>query len=379
MCQNKKIILCHVVTSLGVGGMENGIVNLANNHDREKFKVVICCLNEAGEMAKRLKDDVRLHVLGEKEGFSLMRVLRVAKFFRKIRPDIVHTHAWGGGSFYGILGAKLARVPVVINGEHGTFFTKKYQLILQRLLVELCSCNLAVSETLKSRVIEVLSVPSQKIRVIKNGVDTKKFSGSYSKSEVIKSLRNEGYAVDASAFNIFMVGSLKPVKAQHILLKAVEQMQNVRRIAGLQFFFIGSGPDKDFLQDYARRIGIGSSTFFLGKRSDIHNLFSIAHVLVSTSISEGLSNVLLEAMSSGIPVIATDTGSGEIVANGVNGYLIKEGDVDQLAYYIKKMFNQRDELSRLGENARKIILDDFSISTMVENYENLYFEALGIK
>ena len=178
-------MVCHVVTTLGVGGMENGIVNLANNHNRDKFEIVICCLNTAGAMAERLKDDVRLCFLNENEGFSLTRILRVARFFRKLRPDIVHTHAWGGGSLYGVLGAKLASVPVVVNGEHGAYFTNKRQVLLQKILFSLCDYNLAVSNTLKIKTGEVLKVLVEKITVIRNGVDPVKFNGLHSTARVL--------------------------------------------------------------------------------------------------------------------------------------------------------------------------------------------------
>jgi len=378
----KKIVICHVVPSLGVGGMENGIVNLANNHDREKFKVVICCLNEAGEMAKRLKDDVRLHVLGEREGFSLMRVLRVAKFFRKLRPDIVHTHAWGGGSFYGILGAKLARVPAVMNGEHGAFFTGKARILIQRILFYLCDYNLSVSESLKNKAANILGLPAHKITVIKNGVDTDRFNGKYHKDNVLQKLKTAGVAISAETFNIFIIGSLKIEKAPMTVLRAVKMIKdkNIAILDKLKFIFVGDGPDLQYLQDFVSKNYLNETVSFLGSRSDIPELLSVAHLLVSTSIArhEGLSNVLLEAMSSGVPVIATKSvGSGEIVQDGYNGFLIREGDVEDLSNHIIELVNSGDKLGRLGQNARKNIIENFSIKKMVENYENLYLRALS--
>lgn len=383
MLIQKKILICHIVTTLGVGGMENGIVNLANNHDRENFEVVICCLNEAGEMSKRLRNDVRLQVLGEGDGFSLNRVLKVARFFKRVKPDIVHTHAWGGGSFYGILGAKLARVPIVINGEHGAFFTKRHQVLVQKILFFLCNYNLAVSSTLKDKVADVLKVSPKKITVIKNGVDAEVFSGKYSKEKIIQQLKSSGCEVSSNSFNIFIIGSLKPEKSQKTLLEAVKNTKvcgETLNANELKVFIVGAGPDLQIFQDYISENNLQDSVYLLGGRSDIPQLLSIAHLLVSTSIArhEGLSNVLLEAMSSGVPVVATNSvGSQEIVKNGYNGYLIREGDVDQLSYYIKHLFSHSAELIRLSHNSRETVIRDFSISKMVENYENLYSRALS--
>ena len=374
--KKNKILLCHVVTSLGVGGMENGIVNLANNHNRDRFEIVVCCLNTAGAMAERLKDDVRLYVLGEGEGFSLSRILRVAKFFRKLRPDIVHTHGWGGGSLYGILGAKLANIPVVINGEHGTFFTQKKQILLQKALFKLCDYNLAVSETLRERVANILSVSPCDITVLKNGVDTKKFSGNCPKEKIIQQLNDEGYPVDISSFNIFMIGSLKPIKAHHILLKAVGDLSKDNELINVRIFFVGDGAEKPRLDKEARQLGIKQHVYFLGKRNDVPQLLSIAHVLVSASVSEGLSNVILEAMSSGVSVIATNTGSEEIVVHGENGFLFEKGDYVALGEYLLILMHNRDQLKKLACNAQELIIAEYTIFRMVQNYEELYIHAL---
>ncbi len=376
-------MVCHVVTTLGIGGMENGIVNLANNHDRNKFEIVICCLNTAGVMAERLKDDVRLCVLGEGGGFSLTRILRVARFFRKLRPDIVHTHAWGGGSLYGVLGAKLASVPVVVNGEHGAFFTNNCQVLLQKMLFSLCDYNLAVSNALKIKTGKELKVPVEKITVIRNGVDPVKFNGMHSPAMVLQGLRCDGYDINNDFFNIFIIGSLKFEKSQITLLKAVKELKekdsdiNINKI---KIFIIGTGQDMEELQTFVKNNNLASNVYFLGNRNDIAELLAVADLVISTSIAqhEGLSNVLLESMSSHVPVIATDSvGSREIVKDDYNGYLINEGDVSQLAHYIKRLIGNDKELDRLGENARKTILENFSIETMVKQYENLYFNALG--
>ncbi len=283
-----KIVLCHVVTSLGFGGMENGIINLANNHDRDKFEIVICCLNTAGAMAERLKDDVKLYVLHEKEGFSFTRILRVARFFRKLRPDIVHTHGWGGGSLYGILGAKLAGIPIVINGEHGSFFAKHNQMLLQRILFFLCNYNLSVSEALKIKTQEVLHVPPEKITVIRNGVDTSKFNGQYSVDKIVQVLQQEGYAIDSNSFNIFMVGSLKPLKGHIIFLKSLKEIkkqyssinENVNQIKGI---IIGGGPDREKLQTFIQQNDLIDNVYFLGNRNDVAELLTVADLLVSAS------------------------------------------------------------------------------------------------
>ncbi len=380
----EKIRVCHLVPSLGVGGMENGIVNLANHHAREKFELVICCLNEPGEMAQRLKSDVQLHVLNEKEGFSFLRVFKVAKFLRKFKPNIVHTHAWGGGSLYGILGAKLARVPVVINGEHGAFFLKRHQVVLQKGLFSRCDYYLSVSESLRTKAVQALGLPYEKITVIKNGVDTSFFTGQYSKLEIIEELRNGGFKIEEDSFIVVSIGSLKPEKAQRVLLEAVKRInqEKLSKNKPIQILLVGDGPDREILRDYVKTNNLENSVSFLGSRSDVQKVLSVSDLLVSTSISkhEGLSNVMLEAMSSGVPVIATESvGSQEIVQEGLNGFLINEGDVGRLTECIVELLSDEEKLRRFSQGAKEKILKEFSLPKMVANYEKLYFEAMGFR
>ena len=331
---NHKIInICHVLTRLDIGGMENGVVNICNELDRKLFKLTVCCLNSSGPMASRLLSDVEVCDLGLSEGKNLRNLLKVASYFRHASPDIVHTHAWGAGSIYGIVGARLAKVPIVINGEHGSFFTKKYQILIQRLLFHLCNANLAVSDSLKHKVEEILFVPADRITVIKNGVDTEIFSGNYSRSDTIERLYNEGFSIDEKNFNIISVGSLKPEKSQLTLLNAVCDNTILKSSVPVKVLLIGDGPDRPSLNMFVERYGLKDTVLFLGNRSDIPELLNIADLAVSTSVSkhEGLSNFILEAMASGVPVIATKSvGSKELINDNLNGYLIDENNIEEL-------------------------------------------------
>ena len=171
----KRLKICHVVSSLDVGGMENGVVNLCNGHDLSIIEPMICCLKRLGPMAERLRPEVRVVCLGFPEGKGMFRPLLLSRLFLKERPDIVHTHGWGGGAWDGIIGARLAKIPVIVNGEHGTLFTRWHQIVLQKLLARWCDSIFSVSAALKKKVIETLRLPGEKITVITNGVDLERF------------------------------------------------------------------------------------------------------------------------------------------------------------------------------------------------------------
>ena len=301
-------------------------------------------------------------------------------FLKDLDPDIVHTHAWGGGSFEGILGARIAKTPVIINGEHGSFFLKVHQVFLQRILAAMCNLTLSVSESLKGKIVEHLGIPPKRIRVIRNGVDTSKFTGRHNYSYIIRECGAKyGVPLNKDSFVVGNVGSLKAEKNQVMLLKALGEIKENDKSKSIKAVFAGDGPDRQWLIEYLKKNGLQGNVVFLGNRQDIPQLLSLFDVLVSTSISrhEGMSNVILEAMSSGLPVIATrSVGTSEIVREGETGFLIEENDVSALINKINLLRNDRELVRKIGARAQEIVKRDYSITKMVANYEKLYLDFL---
>jgi len=379
---DRKISVCHVLNRFDIGGMENGVVNICNRLDRSRFNPIICCLNALGPMAKRLHPSIQVYCMDYSKGFKLRDVIDLALFFKRSKVNIVHTHAWGGGSLYGILAAKLARIPIVINGEHGSFFTKPHQKIAQRIIYSLCDAHLSVSESLKNRVNTVIGLPLSRIKVIRNGVDTEKFNGNYPKNEIIERLHSEGYELDLQSFHAIVIGSLKPEKAPMTLLYTLKRLLMNSPSMKLKVLFIGDGPDREKMSNFIKTEGLNDAAFLLGNRTDVPEFLGLADVLVSTSIAqhEGLSNVMLESMSSGVPVLATrSVGAAELINDGVNGFLVDPNDVTMLAKRLKQLYQDTELLRSLGENARTLILDQYSIEHMLQGYEKLYVDLIHEK
>lgn len=374
------IRVCHVVNALDVGGMENGVVNLCNNLDRSKFEPMACCLYHIGPMANRLKPDVRVFNMRQPQGKAIFSILKLAGLFRQIKPDIVHTHGWGGGSLYGILGAKLAGVSVIINGEHGSFFLKDYQVVLQRALASMCVLTVSVSASLKARVVRNLGIPDEKICVITNGVDTSKFTGEHDYSYIVEECaKKHGGYLSKDNFIVGSIGSLKAEKNQIMFLKALREIRQTNSEKKIKVIFVGDGPDFHKLVQFVKNNGLERDVVFLGNRQDIPQLLSAFDVLISTSISrhEGMSNVILEAMSSGLPVIATKSvGTSEVIREGEAGFLIEENDVSALINKINLLRDDPELVRSMGTQARKIAKEQYSIAKMVENYEKLYLRIL---
>ena len=375
---HQKIKVCHVINRLDIGGMENGIVNLCNKLDKSKFSSVICCLKGIGPMSQRLQSHVKVVNMNFQEGKAPFRPLIMARFFRQEKPDIVHTHSWGGGSYSGILGAKLANVPVIINGEHGTFYLKPHQVFLQRILALMCNDILSVSHSLKFRLKTEVNISPNRVTVIPNGVDVEIFHGNYNSS----SAKTKLYSDEAkSNFIIGCIGSIKPQKNQIMLINAVRRLKSNNSMKNIKVLFVGDGPDRKKLEQVINGTNLRNHIEFLGRRNDIHLILASIDILVSTSLSkfEGMSNVVLEAMSSGVPVIATNSvGTSELIKDGINGFLIESKDISKLAEKIKLLSKNRPLLKRMAQNGRKIILEKYTIEKMISSYEYTYRNRLKV-
>ena len=348
--------ICHVLARLDVGGLENGVVNLCNGIDRTRFVPFICCLRAGGPMAQRLAPDVAVHVLSFPGGAYPFRFLRLARYFRRTRPDVVHTHSWGQGSFDGILAARVAGVPTIVNGEHGTFFTRRHQVHLQRFLSRRCSTTLSVSHAHEQQVVEVLGISPERIRVIHNGVDTARFSGAYDTRALVAELRRtSGVPVGQGAFVIGCVGRLAKVKNQQLLVRAAAWLQRNGAPDAFVVVVVGSGPDLQALRQLAADLGVERRVEFAGERRDVPELLSLMNVLVLPSETgmEGLPNAVLEAMASGVPVVSTPSvGVSEVITDGRTGCVLLSDDPAELGAALRRFVERPADARAMGAAAR---------------------------
>jgi len=349
-------------------------MNICNRLDRATFQPIICCLKKIGQLAPKLNPDVQILQMNFPDNHIFFRPLILAKLFKKEKIDIVHTHGWGGGMFEGVLGARLAGVPVIINGEHGKFFRKSHQIYLQKILASLCHVTFAVSDSLKKKIIDQLGIHPQKINVIPNGVDSHIFTGDHADCDVEQKIRHQ--LKDKSLkerFIIGCIGSLKPEKNQKLLLDSLKLMNHPNVLV----LFIGDGIDKVKLHHHVHNSGLNEQVLFLGNRTDIPQLLSIVDVLVSTSIPnhEGLSNVVLEALSSKVPVIATQSvGMAEIVIDGMTGFLIAPNDFSKLAEKISCLLASTELRKKMGNHGRQFVTENYSLEKMLCAYQNIYLQ-----
>jgi L-malate glycosyltransferase len=360
------IRLTHLIVDLQIGGAENGVVNVVNRLDERLFNTSVYVFKTGCALESRLRKDVRLVHVPKREGNDPMAVVRLALLLRRDRPHIVHTHTWST-LVEGVLAAKIAGVPIIVHGEHGTLRKQwRAQIYTQRIFWGCADIVLAVSESLKQRLVKEVGFPAERIIPIQNGVDTDRFRPNGERAAQRKAL---GWP--ASGFIVGSVGRLVPVKNHVTLLRAAARVAS--QVPQLTLALVGDGPLDGELKTLADQLGIADRVSFLGYRDDVPNLLNAMDILVLPSLREGMPNAVLEAMACGLPVIASNVGgASEILRDGENGLLICPTDVEQLSHHLYQLALSPERCRAMGAAGRRYVERDFKMEYMVNKYTNLY-------
>ena len=366
------IRVLHVLLSLEPGGLENGVVNVINRLDRDRFVSSVCCLKHAGEFARRIEDPrVAIHELHWRGGNDPRLALRLARLLRRTRPDIVHTRN-AEPFFYGFAGAKLARAKALVHSEHGRKFDDRpARFAVQRWMSRHTDAIFAVSGQLKTDLVRHIGMPEASVEVLHNGVDLSRFNVAAradAPSPAREALRRD-WGVPAGALVVGSVGRLVAVKNYALLLRAVASSG----LDDVHLVLAGEGPERAALTALAASLGIASRLHLLGHSNDVDRVLGAFDVFVLPSFSEGMSNTLLEAMAAGVPPVASDVGgNGEIVRDGVDGRLFPSDDEAALRACLVALCRDEAARARLATAARERVLSTFDIRQMIERYEQLY-------
>jgi sugar transferase (PEP-CTERM/EpsH1 system associated) len=365
---SEETVVVHVLHSFGTGGLEKGIATLARNAS-SNFRHIILCLATSGESRVLLPPDVEIHEMNKAAGNSILFLLRLSRKLRSLRPDVVHTRNWGG--IDGIMAAKFAGIQSVIQGEHGWAMDdpeglNKRRLIARRYLSRWVQEFTCVSRHIERWLIDEVGI-RRPINQIYNGVDTTVFYPADGDLRIRK-----GLGISEKAFVLGVVSRLDPIKEHPTLLAAFEELRKHRSDARL--LVVGDGPERRHLECLA-----GEGIHFLGNRIDVPEILRSLDVFVLPSLNEGISNTILEAMASGLPVAVTSVGGNkEIVEENVNGMLFRPRDVQALVSILTKYLVDVDVAKAHGRSGRSKACNLFGISKMINSYESIYRRVCGL-
>ncbi len=370
--QTSAPLIAHVIHRLDIGGLENGLVNLINRIPEDRYRHAILCMKGYSDFRNRIsRQDVVIIDLEKREGHDLMLYYRLWKHLKALNPDIVHTRNLA--ALEAVLPAMLTGVKMRIHSEHGRDFNdisgdNKKHLLLRRTLMPAVSHSIALSRDLESYMHEKVGVPRRKITQIYNGVDTEKFHPSDKKNPALP-FAQSGLVVFGT------VGRMQPVKDQSNLARAFVKMLKIapqfRQNARLMM--IGDGPLKNDAEAILDEAGCPELAWLPGARDDVPDIMRQMDVFVLPSLSEGISNTILEAMATGLPVIATRVGgNAELVDENETGLLVPPADPEAMARGMIRYLEHPRLNSRHGNTARQKAEKSFSMDAMVSAYLQVY-------
>ncbi|MGE5815416.1 MAG: glycosyltransferase [Acidobacteriota bacterium] len=349
------------LTSFHPGGTERQTVELIRRLDPSRFSVRVACLHRDGTWAPRAAERAAEIIEFPISGFahpSAMRAVRAfAGWCRQRAIQIVHTCDYYA-NVIGLAGATLARVPVRIGSRRELNPGRsRAQVTIQRVAYQLAH-RVVANAPAAARQLGEEGVAADRIRVIPNGLELERFHAK----------------VHGPIESIITVAHLRPEKSHDVLLDAFARTTARKR---LRLRIVGDGPCRPALERQARELGLGRRVEFLGHREDVADLLALSDLFVLPSRSEAFPNSALEAMASGLPVIASAVGGLlDLIEDGRNGLLVPPREAAALATAIDRLVAQPTLAAAIGESARRHVRDRYSFDRMVASVEHLYLTEL---
>ncbi len=339
---------------------------------QDQFEHYICTTRGVDAGFTQWRDQVQpTYVAGNTHNHFQFLVFRLLKVMKTCKPHIVHSRNWG--AIEAIPAARLAGVPVIIHSEHGyeveTIAGLPHrQRLLRRALYPIADAVFTVTDELRQYHARQAWTSPSRLRVIYNGVDTRRFSP---RAEIRDHVR-AGLRIDARCFLIGTVGRMVAIRDYGTLLRASECL--CQHGLDMHLLLVGSGPELERYRGLASMMpALEGRVTFLGASNEIPELLNALDVFVLPSLSEGMSNTLLEAMSTGLPVVATRVGGNpELVPSEAYGRLFSPGAVAELCDHLALLAARPDYCRELGESARRRALAHFSLERMLADYYDLY-------
>lgn len=365
----KNIKILHICDSFNMGGLENGVVNIINGSADTEICHEICCIRRSGAAASRLNEPVYIKEINKPSDTIWGHFNQLVKTIKQRQPDIVHTRNWG--AIDGIVAARLARVKTVIHGEHGWNIGDPGGMNLKRryargTLSLFVDQFISVSEDIRQWLKTSCRINPKKIRKIINGVDTGKFYPDKKKQKQLKSRFKVSDKVVIGA-----VGRLDPIKKFDLLVEAFSRLKPV--FPNVKLIIAGDGSDRMNITKKIAEKNVHEDVMLLGERNDLQDIYKIMDIFVLPSLNEGISNTILEAMASGLPVVATRVGGNpELVDHGETGLLVSHGSIDTIHNALNYYLEYPDMATHHGHMARMKTLKYFSLEKMVNTYNSIY-------
>ena len=391
-----RITVMQVIGNLNIGGAQEVVSTLVGCLPSQDCYSIVCTLRDGVLRQEIEKAGVHVEVLTGRRYNVLhlpMFIVDQIKLGRELKSiiekhnvDIIQTHLLGSLDFLVMLLPYISPLRSVIWTFHNIKFelnasrlTEHYwtlkpkklgHRILYRLGSSLVGGFVAVSEQVKQAMIEVIGSIGSKVTVICNGIDTRKYENVVD----IELVRSQ-LGLDLEKYLIVVVATLKEQKGHRYLVEALASV--VPQNPQVHAIFIGNGPLRTELESQAKERELDKHIHFLGNRQDVPELLAASDLFVLPSLWEGLPMALLEAMATGLPVIATKvSGTVQVVIPDESGILVPPGDVEELAQSIGFLLHDPKRARSMGQAARQRVVKNFSAQKQAAEHLALYHRLL---
>jgi L-malate glycosyltransferase len=365
----------YLLDSLNVGGTETQAVELARRIAAAGYQVTLGCLRAQGPLLQRLAETpVVLQEFHPNGGIDspagVYQLLRLSRFLRKQRFDVVHTHdLWS--NLMGVPAARLAGVPAIVSSRrdlaHFDWYRGKRRAWLRRIQ-NLSGAVLANASPIRDALIAEDRFAPDKVHVIHNGIDVEKFCNARDHRDIL-------FPDVGDAKLVVLVGNMhSDVKGHPWLIECAPRV--TREFPDVRFVLVGDGAQRAQFEQQVASLDLAENFLFLGSRTDIPDILAACDIAVLPSRAEGLSNALLEYLAAGLPTIASRVGgNSELVEDGASGFLVSPGS-EALGTALLKMLRDRELMRRFGQRGREFVVQNFSFERLVREVDALYTTLL---
>jgi glycosyltransferase involved in cell wall biosynthesis len=354
-----------LINTFDIGGAERVYAQLARGLAHRGFRVVAACLQRrSGRLAQELAcSGIEVLDLRARSRVDALVIARLARALTRERVSVlytflIHSHVIGR------IAARAARTPVVLSSQQTMGWEGKWNERLNRLTARWCSRVIGVSRNVSEYLVEDVGIPRGKVTTIYNCVDVSRFA------ETLSPPHSDAGPV------IGMVARLDPAKDYDSLLRAFTVIAG--RYPTARLLLAGDGPERARLGALVDELGLSGAVEFLGHVSDVRTVHNRIHVYVQSSHTEGMPVAVLEALASGLPVVASRVGGNEeAIIDGIGGLLVPPADPSAMAAAIQRLIENPDEARAIGDAGRRHVRETFSVDAVVEATTRLIQQALG--
>ncbi|WP_054966369.1 TIGR03088 family PEP-CTERM/XrtA system glycosyltransferase [Thiohalorhabdus denitrificans] len=370
--------MAHVIHSLRVGGMENGLVNLINRTPAGALRHVVICLEGYSDFATRLDPAVEVYALHKHPGLDAGLYGRLWRLLRTLRPDLVHTRNLA--AIEAQLPAALAGVRRRVHGEHGWDMadlggaSRRYRM-LRRALRPLVHHFIPLSLDLEDYLGGAIGVPPERMTRICNGVDVGRFR-PVGDGGALRGRAGFPPAAPVIGWVGRMEGEKDPLALVRAFIRVAGDEEEGETKARL--VMLGDGSLRGQAREELEAAGLAHRAWLPGERADVAEILPDLDLFVLPSLAEGISNTVLEAMACGVPVVATRVGGNpELIVDGETGVLVPPGDPRALGEALAEALADPDRRAAMGRASRARAEERYSIEAMVAAYLGVYRRLLG--